>query len=63
MKSKWKVTSNPIGDKLMYAVYRIRDTSKPVHSGNMELATGYMGDRAEAEAIADKLNAEEEEEM
>lgn len=58
MKSEWKVTSNNINGKKMYAVYRLRDTTAVDHSGNREMATDYMDDRAEAVVIAEKLNKE-----
>ena len=53
---KWKVTSNPIGDKLMYAVVRIKDVNEVDHSGNREYATGFMEDKQEAQKIADRMN-------
>lgn len=59
MCSKWKVTSQGCGDDKIYAVYRLKDTSKVQHSGNMEFATEYMDSRSDARAIADKLNGEE----
>lgn len=59
MPSEWRVQTNYIGDKRMYAVYRLRDTAITDHSGNRELATGYMEDKQEAQAIANKLNKEE----
>lgn len=59
MKSEWKVTSNSINSKKMYAVYRIIDTSAVDHSGNREYATEYLDDRETAENIAKELNAKE----
>lgn len=56
---KWTVTSNFIGVKYMYAVCRVKDPSKPIHSGNLEFATGYMDSKEEAERIAKNLNNEE----
>ena len=56
MKSKWKVTSNPIGDRIKYAVYRLLDQQKTDHSGNREFATMYMDDREQAQTIADQMN-------
>lgn len=53
---KWKVTSNQIGDKLMYAVVRIKDINELDHSGNREYATGFMDDKQEAQKIADQMN-------
>ena len=60
MKSKWKVTSNPIGDKTMYAAYRLLDVNKLDHSGNRELAGGYIENRKTVQAVVDALNVEEE---
>ena len=56
MKSKWKVTSNPIGDRIKYAVYRLLDSQKTDHSGNREFATIYLDAREQAQQIADELN-------
>lgn len=58
MKSQWKITSNYIGDKKQYAVYRTLDTTKPDHSGNREVTSGYTEDRQEAEALAERMNKE-----
>jgi hypothetical protein len=44
MKSEWKVTSNTINGKPMYRCFRILDTEKPVHSGNVEYASEYVSD-------------------
>lgn len=60
MKSKWKVTSNPIGGKTMYGVYRILDTNEVDHSGNREHYGDYVESREAAAAIAARLNAEAE---
>lgn len=56
MKGSWKVTSNSIGDKKVYGVYRLRDVLEVDHSGNRELYGPYHDDRQEAQAIADRLN-------
>jgi hypothetical protein len=63
MKSKWKVTSNPVGGEILYGVYRIKDTSQVDHSGNREYAGGYVESREVAQTTADKLNSAEPEEM
>lgn len=60
MKGVWKVTSNPIGGEMMYAVCRVRDTSQPVHSGNLEYAGEYSENREAMQVIADELNRREE---
>jgi hypothetical protein len=59
MKGKWKVTSNPIGDKTFYRAYRIIDTSQVDHSGNREYSGDYTENKEEASAIAERLNEEE----
>lgn len=57
--SKWKVTSNYIGDKKMYAVYRLRDINAVDHSGNREYAGGWIENREAVQIVADQLNGEE----
>lgn len=59
MKGKWKVTANPIGEKVCYGIYRLLDTAEIDHSGNRELYGNYLESRAEAEKIADDLNRRE----
>ena len=59
MKSEWKVTSQVIGDRRMYAVYRLLDVNEVDHSGNREFATDYLRDRANAEIAARELNEKE----
>lgn len=58
MKTKWKVTSNLLDGKKVYAVYRLLDADEVDHSGNREFATDYLRDRATAEKIASELNDE-----
>ena len=60
MTSPWKVTSNPIGDRIMYAVYRVIDVNAVDHSGNREFATDFMEDQMDALVIAQDLNEMEE---
>lgn len=59
MKSIWRVTSNMINGKRMYAVVRSIDKTAVDHSGNRQHATGYIEDRTEAESIAKSLNLED----
>ena len=59
MKSKWKVTSNWLGDVKQYAVYRNIDASQTDHSGNREYAGCFTPCRKAAESLAACLNAEE----
>lgn len=54
MKSEWRVSSNPVGGKMLYGVYRLRDVSKVHHSGNME-TRGYYDEKSDAEAEAKKV--------
>lgn len=60
MKSKWKVTSNSVGGEKLYGVYRTINTDEIDHSGNREMAGGFIENREAAQIIADKLNAEQE---
>ena len=59
MKSKWKVTSNPINGTTMYAVYRLRDVNAVDHSGNREHAGEWTENMEAAQEVADQLNTEE----
>lgn len=61
MKSKWMVTSQYIGDEPQYAVYRLCNINEIDHSGNREYYGGYTPDEKAAEALAERLNNEEEE--
>lgn len=56
MKSEWRVQSNPVGGEMLYIAMRIRDTSKVVHSGNIEHYGEYTTNREEAEEMVRKLN-------
>lgn len=58
MKSEWRVLKNPVGDKYLYQVYRIRNPKEPMHSGNIE-TNGMFETEREAEAWAEVLNDEE----
>lgn len=58
MKSEWKVSSQMIGEKWVYTVFRIRDTSEVDHSGNREIFDSYIS-REMAELKADELNRKE----
>ena len=51
MKSEWRVMSNPVGDRMLYGVYRLYDKQKVMHSGNMEIA-GYYDCEKDAEREA-----------
>ena len=61
MKGEWKVTSNPIGGKTLYGVYRLIDINEVDHSGNREFAGEYIDDRHIAESVATSLNQMDEE--
>jgi len=60
MKSKWKVTSNPINGETRYGVYRLRNIDEVDHSGNREMVGGYTIYKEAAQNIADILNEEVE---
>lgn len=53
---KWKVTSNPIGGKTLYSVYRLRDVDQVDHSGNREFAGEWTDNREAVQVVADQLN-------
>ena len=55
MPNKWKITTNPIGGRLLYGVFRIIDHNEIDHSGNREIYA-YFGTREEAEKVAGELN-------
>ena len=52
MKGIWKVIYNPT---VGYTVARLRDTSHPMHSGNLEYYGEYSDNREELERVADEL--------
>lgn len=54
--SEWKITSQYINDKKMYAVYRLIDADAVDHSGNREYGSDYLESHASAAKIADELN-------
>lgn len=54
--TKWKITSQFLGEKKMFAVYRNLKDYEPDHSGNREYATGYMESKEQAQEIADEMN-------
>lgn len=58
MKSEWRVMSNPVGDRMLYGVYRLYDKQKVMHSGNMEIA-GYYDCKKDAEREAERRNLKE----
>lgn len=52
----WFVSTNVINGVEMHAVCRVIDKNKPMHSGNVEFATSYTINKAQAQKIADELN-------
>ena len=57
--SKWKVMKNPIGpNEYIYQVYRKRFHNEPLHAGNMETTGRTYDTLEEAQAEADRRNAE-----
>ena len=59
MKSKWFAASIPIAGVMMYQAQRIKDTSAVDHSGNREYEGALYKDKADAQAVADEMNAKE----
>ena len=60
MRSEWKISSQYLGGKKYYQVYRIKDMRRVDHSGNREYAGRMTPNEHEAIALAEKLNREEE---
>ena len=56
--SEWMISSQWLGGKKVYQVYRIKDMRKVDHSGNREYAGGLLHDEREAMELAAKLNKE-----
>ena len=54
----WNVLSNPVGGNFIYQVYRIVDPRQPMHSGNIETTGTIYDAEADAQAAADRLNKE-----
>ena len=52
----YKVFSNVINGDKMYIAGRIKDESKPLHSGNVEYVGNYENDRDIAQQKADEMN-------
>ena len=57
--SEWMISSQWLGGKKVYQVYRIKDMRVVDHSGNREYAGGLLHDEREAMAHAAKMNEEE----
>ena len=55
---EWEVFSRMLGGMKMYIVGRLRDTSEPLHAGNIEYAPNshFTPEEEKAEAMAAKLN-------
>ena len=53
--NKWKVSSNVLGDKKVYCLYKILDKNEIDHSGNREVVECFDS-KKEAEELAKKLN-------
>ncbi len=60
--SKWMVSCNYFNGAYHYQVYRLIDVFAVDHSGNREYCGEVFADKASAQALADKLNAEEKDE-
>lgn len=63
MKSAWKISSQYLGGRKVYQVYRIKDMKKVDHSGNREYAGKLTDDEAAALALAEQLNKERADEL
>lgn len=58
--SKWRVSTNYIGGRKKYQVYRILDDSEVVHAGNRETIGCAFNDYELAMMVADQMNKKEE---
>ena len=63
MKSAWKISSQYLGGRKVYQVYRIKDMKKVDHSGNREYAGKLTDDEVAALALAEQLNKERADEL
>ena len=61
MKSEWKIRSQYLGGKKIFQVYRLKDMDEDDQIGNRTYAGAWKRDKAEAVALMEKLNKEEEE--
>ena len=59
MPGRWEVISNWVGSEKMYVVGRLKDETKPQHSGNVEYRGSYTTDRTACVELARELNKEE----
>ena len=57
--SEWRVSANPVGGRMFYGAYRIRNVKEVDHSGNRETRGVLFADRSEAEKFVNYLNKEE----
>ena len=55
MKSEWKISSQYLGGRKVYQVYRIKDMRIVDHSGNREYAGGLTDDEAATMALAETV--------
>ena len=53
--TKWKVSTNVIGDMYMYQVVRVINENEVEHSGNREVYDIYES-KEEAQKVCDRLN-------
>ena len=56
MKSEWRVTSNSINGKTVFAAFRLIDKAAVDHSGNREYNGGYHENKDYVEKIVEALN-------
>lgn len=56
LTGRWSRTANPVGDGMMYSVYRLRDITKIDGGGNRELVTKYWCDKEMMNRLAEELN-------
>ncbi len=59
MKSEWYVSCMKFNGTYEYIAQRTRDTSKPVHGGNVDRYGNYTTDRKTVERLVAELNERE----
>jgi hypothetical protein len=59
MAGPWRVLSQVIDDRRLYAAGRQIDPAQPLHGGNVEFSGGYIPDRDVIEQRVADLNAAE----
>lgn len=60
MRSEWRISCQYFGEKKIWQVYYLRDINEVDHSGNRIYVNELFETLEEAEELAERLNAENE---